>query len=81
MRVTSNQMELCTIELFIYVHFKVKPSMKNKFYNVIVKLLKNQKILLLLLVLALLDQVSSVLENAIMLVLLFLLWKILIEKN
>ena len=30
-------MELCTTELFIYADSKVKPSMKNKFYNVIVK--------------------------------------------
>ena len=46
-------MELCTTKLFIYVHSKVKPSMKNKCYNIIVKF-------------ALLDQVSSISENAIM---------------
>ena len=33
-------MELCTTELFIYVDSKVKPSMKNKFYNVIVKFIR-----------------------------------------
>ena len=77
-------MELCTTELFIYVHSKVKPSMKNKCYNAIVKFIRESEDIaaactccLLLLVL---DQVSSVLENAIMLVLFFLLWKILIEK-
>lgn len=37
--------------------------------------------MLLLLVLVLLDQVSSVLENEIMLVLFILLWNILIEKQ
>ena len=33
-------MELCTTELFVYVHFKVKPSMKNTCYNVIVKFIR-----------------------------------------
>ena len=32
-------MDLCTTELFIYVHFKVKRSMKNKYYKVIVKII------------------------------------------
>ena len=30
-------MELCTTELFNYNHFKIKPSMENKCYNIIVK--------------------------------------------
>ena len=35
-------MALCTTELlFIYVHSKVKPSMKNKCYNVIVKFIRD----------------------------------------
>ena len=33
-------MELCTTELFIYIHSKAKPSMKNKCYNVIVKFIR-----------------------------------------
>ena len=33
-------MKLCTTELFIYVHSKVKPSMKNKCHNVIVKFIR-----------------------------------------
>ena len=33
-------MELCTTELFIYVHSKVKPVMKNKCYNVILKFIR-----------------------------------------
>ena len=36
-------MELCTTELFIYVHSKVKPSMKNKCYNVIVKIIRESE--------------------------------------
>ena len=36
-------MELCTTELFIYVHSKVKPSMKNKCYNVIVKFIRESE--------------------------------------
>ena len=36
-------MELCTAELFIYVHSKVKPSMKKKCYNVIVKLIRESE--------------------------------------
>ena len=35
-------MELCTTELFIYVHSKVKPSMKNKCY-VIVKFIRESE--------------------------------------
>ena len=34
-------MELCTTELLIYIHSKVKPSMKNKYYNVIVKCIRD----------------------------------------
>ena len=36
-------MELCTTELFINVHSKVKPSMKNKCYNVIVKIIRESE--------------------------------------
>ena len=36
-------MELFTTELFIYVHFKAKPSMKNKCYNVIVKFIRESE--------------------------------------
>ena len=32
--------DLCATELFIYVHSKVKPSMKNKYYNVTVKFIR-----------------------------------------
>ena len=70
-------MGLCITELFIYVYSKVKFSTKNKCYNVIVKFIRESEDIILLLVLVLLDQVSSVLENSIMLVLFFLLWKIL----
>ena len=63
-----------------YVHSKVKLSMKNKCYNVIVEYIRESEDIIARLVLALLDQVSSVLENAIILVLFVLLWKILIEK-
>ena len=33
-------MEFCTTELFIHVHSKVKPVMKNKCYNVIIKFIR-----------------------------------------
>ena len=36
-------MELFTTELFIYAHSKVKPSMKNKYYNVIVKFIRESE--------------------------------------
>ena len=36
-------MELCTTELFFYVHSKVKPSIKNKCYNVIVKFIRESE--------------------------------------
>ena len=36
-------MELCTAELFIYVHSKVKPSMKNKCCNVVVKFIRESE--------------------------------------
>ena len=36
-------MELCTTELFIYVHSKVKPSTENKCYNVIVKFIRESE--------------------------------------
>ena len=36
-------MEPCTTELFIYVHSKVKPSMKNNCYNVIVKFIRESE--------------------------------------
>ena len=36
-------MELCTTELFIYVHSKVKRLMKNKCYNIIVKFIRESK--------------------------------------
>ena len=35
-------MELCTTELFIHVHSKVKPSMKNKCY-VIIKFIRESE--------------------------------------
>ena len=36
-------MELCVTELFIYVYSKVKPSMKTKCYNVIVKFIRESE--------------------------------------
>ena len=36
-------LELCTTEVFIYVHSKVKPSMKNKCYNVVVKFIRESE--------------------------------------
>ena len=39
----NKTMELCTTELFIYVHSKVKPSMKNKCYQVIVKFIRESE--------------------------------------
>ena len=65
-------MELCTTELFIYVHSKVKPSMKSKSDSFIVKFIRVSEDIIAA-ALVLLDQVSSVLENTIMLVLLFLI--------
>ena len=36
-------MELCTSELFIFIHSKVKPSMKNKCDNAIVKFIRESE--------------------------------------
>lgn len=36
-------MEPCTTELFIYIHTKVKPSIKNKCYNVSVKVIRESE--------------------------------------
>ena len=75
----KTKMELCTtIELFMFI---LEQNLQWE-TNVIMLLQIYEKMLLLLLVLVSLDQVSSVLGNAIiMLVLFFLPWKILIEKT
>ena len=36
-------MESCTTELFVYVHFEVKPSVKNNIYNVIIKFIRESE--------------------------------------
>ena len=77
--------ELRTTELSIYVHFKVKPSMKNKCYNVIVKFITESEDIIAAACTCpggsgVTCHVSSVFENAITFMLFFLLCKSLIEK-
>ena len=36
-------MEVCTTELFIYIHSKRKPLVKSKYYNVVVKFIRESE--------------------------------------